>query len=68
MDKVYKKVELVGSSGESIEKAIETALGRANKTLRNLDWFEVKELRGLIEGGKVKMYQVTLEVGFRLEE
>jgi flavin-binding protein dodecin len=68
MDKVYKKVELVGSSGESIEKAIETALGRANKTLRNLDWFEVKEVRGLIEGGKAKMYQVTLEVGFRLEE
>jgi flavin-binding protein dodecin len=58
----------VGSSGESIEKAIETALGRANKTLRNLDWFEVKELRGLVEGGKVKAYQVTLEVGFRLEE
>lgn len=59
---------MVGSSGESIEKAIETALGRANKTLRNLDWFEVKELRGLVEGGKVKAYQVTLEVGFRLEE
>lgn len=58
----------MGSSGESIEKAIETALGRANKTLRNLDWFEVKELRGLVEGGKVKAYQVTLEVGFRLEE
>ncbi|RIH82711.1 dodecin [Calidithermus roseus] len=68
MDKVYKKVELVGSSGESIEKAIETALSRANKTLRNLDWFEVKELRGLVEGGKAKTYQVTLEVGFRLEE
>lgn len=58
----------MGSSGESIEEAIETALGRANKTLRNLDWFEVKELRGLVEGGKVKAYQVTLEVGFRLEE
>lgn len=68
MDKVYKKVELVGSSGESIEKAIETALSRANKTLRHLDWFEVKELRGLIEEGKPKVYQVTLEVGFRLEE
>ncbi|MGQ9510437.1 MAG: dodecin [Thermaceae bacterium] len=68
MGKVYKKIELVGSSSESVERAIQEALHRAAKTLRNLDWFEVKEIRGLIGENGVKEYQVVLQVGFRLEE
>ncbi|WP_027882420.1 dodecin [Meiothermus rufus] len=68
MSKVYKKVELVGSSSESLEDAIQVALARARQTLRNLDWFEVKEIRGSLSDGQVSAYQVTLLVGFRLEE
>ncbi|NVJ93608.1 MAG: dodecin domain-containing protein [Methylocystaceae bacterium] len=64
---VYKKVELVGSSKKSIEDAIETALAKANKSLKNIDWFEVKETRGHVVDGKVGHYQVVLKVGFRLE-
>jgi flavin-binding protein dodecin len=60
-------VELVGSSQTSIEKAIENAISRASKTLKNINWFEVVETRGHIEGGKVAHYQVKLKVGFRLE-
>lgn len=68
MSKVYKKVELVGSSTESLEDAIKVALARARRTLRNLDWFEVKEIRGSLTEGDVNTYQVTLLVGFRLDE
>lgn len=67
-DNVYKKVELVGSSGESVTDAINGAIERASKTLNNLDWFEVDQIRGHIENGKVAHYQVTLKVGFRLDE
>lgn len=63
----YKVVELVGSSQTSIEKAIENAVSRASKTLKNLDWFEVVETRGHLHDGKVAHYQVKLKVGFRLE-
>ncbi|MCG3203150.1 MAG: Dodecin [Gammaproteobacteria bacterium] len=63
----YKVVELVGSSQTSIEKAIENAVSRASKTLKNLDWFEVVETRGHLQDGKVAHYQVKLKVGFRLE-
>jgi flavin-binding protein dodecin len=63
---VYKLVELVGSSKEGIEDAIENAIGRASKTLRNLDWFEVREIRGNIQDGGVGWYQVKLGVGFRV--
>ena len=66
-DNVYKKVELVGSSGESVTDAIDGAITRASKTLKNLDWFEVEQIRGHIEDGKVAHYQVTLKVGFRLD-
>lgn len=66
-DHVYKKVELVGSSPDSIEQAIENALARASKSIRNMGWFEVKETRGHISDDKVGHYQVTIEVGFRLE-
>lgn len=65
-DHVYKILELVGSSDKSIEAAIENAVSRASKTIREMKWFEV-QTRGHIEGGKVAHYQVTLRVGFTLE-
>jgi dodecin len=66
---VYAVSEIVGSSPDSIEAAIDGALARARKTLRNLDWFEVTELRGhLTDEGAVDHYQVTLKLGFRMEE
>ena len=67
-DHVYKIVELVGSSSESVGAAIETAISRAAATLRHLEWFEVGQIRGHIENGKVAHYQVTLKAGFRLED
>jgi dodecin len=67
-DHVYSISEIAGSSTESIEGAIDTALTRARKTLRNLDWFEVRELRGyLTSEGTVAHYQVVLKLGFRME-
>jgi len=65
---VYKKIELVGSSPDSIEDAVKTAVARAAKTVRNMRWFEVKETRGHIEDGKIAHWQVTIVVGFTLEE
>ena len=65
---VYKKIELVGSSPKSIQAAVENALARARKTIRNMRWFEVVETRGCIEDGKVDHWQVTLTVGFTLDE
>lgn len=65
-DKTYKLIELVGVSTTSIEDAIQNAIGRANQTLKNLDWFEVVEARGLIQEGKVSEFQVKLKIGFRL--
>jgi hypothetical protein len=67
-DHVYKVVELVGSSEESISKAIDGAISKAAKTLRNLGWFEVENVRGHVENGRIAHYQVTLKAGFRLEE
>jgi dodecin len=64
---VYKTIELTGSSQQSVEAAIETALARAGKTLRNMRWFEVVSVRGHIDNGKVDHYQVTIKVGFTLE-
>jgi hypothetical protein len=66
-DHVYKIVELVGSSETSIEDAIQTAVRRANHTLRNLRWFEVLQTRGHIEDGEVRHYQVVIKAGFTLE-
>lgn len=63
---VYKKVEIVGSSTKSIDDAIQNAIARAAETLTHLDWFEVVETRGHIEGKRVAHYQVTLKIGFRL--
>lgn len=68
MSNVYKKVELVGSSTDSIEDAIETAITKAGSTTRNLSWFEVDEVRGWIDGNTVQHYQVSLRVGFRVDD
>lgn len=65
---VYKKIELVGSSPESIEKAVANALAHAGKTVRNMRWFEVAETRGHVVDGKIDHWQVTVKVGFTLEE
>jgi flavin-binding protein dodecin len=66
---VYSVSEIVGSSPDTIEDAINNALARAHKTLRNLDWFEVSEVRGrLAADGSVDHYQVSLKLGFRMED
>lgn len=67
-DHIYKITELTGSSPKSIEDAVTQAVERASKTLRNLRWFEVTETRGHIEKGKVAHWQVTLKIGFTLED
>jgi flavin-binding protein dodecin len=64
---VYKVVEIVGSSEVSVSKAIDRAITKAAETLRNIGWFEVEQIRGHIEDSKVKHYQVTLKLGFRVE-
>ena len=65
---VYKVVELVGTSQNSISEAIESAISRANVTVRNLGWFEVTQIRGALENGTIKDYQVALKAGFKLHE
>ena len=65
---VYKKVELTGSSTKGSDQAIENAITKAGKTIKNMDWFEVVESRGHIENGKVAHWQVTIKVGFRLDD
>ena len=65
---VYKLIELVGSSKVSIEDAIQNAVNRAAKTVRNIRWFQVLETRGHIENGQVSHYQVTLKIGFTLDD
>ena len=64
---IYKKIELVGSSADSIEDAVQNAISKASKSLRNLRWFEVLETRGQIEEGKIAHWQVTIKVGFTLD-
>jgi flavin-binding protein dodecin len=64
----YKMVEIVGTSDNSFAKAVASGVQRASKSLRNLDWFEVTEMRGRITNGKVSQYQVKLKIGFRLED
>lgn len=66
-DHIYKKVEITGTSQNSMEEAVNNALQRAGQSLRNLCWFEVVELRGDIENNAVKHWQVTLKVGFALD-
>lgn len=66
-DHVYKSIELTGSSTESIEKAVSTAIERAAKTIHHMQWFEVISTRGHLENGKVAHWQVTVKVGFTLD-
>ena len=63
----YKKLEIVGSSKISIEDAISNAIGECHKTIKNIEWFEVVETRGHIVDGKVGHFQVTVKIGFRIE-
>ena len=65
---VYKHIELTGSSTTSIEDAVGTAIAKASSSVRNIHWFEVIETRGQVENGKVAQWQVTIKVGFTLED
>ncbi|WP_067805523.1 dodecin [Actinomadura formosensis] len=67
-DRTYRVTEIVGTSPDSIDTAIRNGVRRASQTLRHLDWFEVTEVRGRIEDGEVAHIQVTMKVGFRLED
>jgi flavin-binding protein dodecin len=66
-DHVYKVIRLVGSSEKTVEDAVQNAISRAGDTLRHVRWFTIVETRGHVEGGRVKHYQVTLDVGFTLD-
>ncbi|MCK9588941.1 MAG: dodecin [Terrimicrobiaceae bacterium] len=65
---IYKKIELVGSSPDSIEDAVRNAVAKAAQSLRNMRWFEVVETRGQIENDRIAHWQVTIKVGFTLED
>jgi flavin-binding protein dodecin len=67
-DPIYKKIEVIGTSTGSMEEAVQNALARASETVRNMRWFEVVETRGAIKDGQVDRWQVTVKVGFTLEE
>lgn len=67
MEQVYKKLEIVGTSKTSIENAVENALAKASADAKNLRWFEIAEMRGLIEEGKVSYYQVTVKIGLPVD-
>jgi hypothetical protein len=67
-DRTYVVNEIVGTSTESVNDAMRNGVRRASRTLRNLDWFEVAEVRGAITDGEIARYQVTMKVGFRLED
>ena len=64
---VYKTVELTGSSPNGVQHAVETAVARATDTIRNIRWFEVTQVRGQVEAGKIAHWQVTMKLGFTLE-
>ncbi|MHC6594325.1 dodecin [Arthrobacter sp. C152] len=64
----YSISEIVGTSTEGVDDAVRNGIAKASQTLRNLDWFEVKEIRGHLEEGKIADWQVTIKIGFRLEE
>ena len=65
---IYKTIELVGSSTQSVEDAVQKAVAKAAGTVRNLRWFEIVDTRGHIEGGRIAHWQVTLKLGFTLED
>ena len=67
-DHVYKKIEIVGTSEKSSDDAVQTALARASSSIHNLRWFEVKDSRGSIKDGKVDRWQVTVSIGFTMND
>ena len=67
-DRVYKLIEVTGTSTTSIEEAVDKAIKRVHKTVKNLCWFQVIETRGNIDKGKVQHWQVTIKVGFAVED
>ena len=67
MGKAFKKIDVVGISDKSLSDAIDSAIEKAHSTVRNLSWFEVDELRGKIEDGKVTEYQATVKIGFKID-
>ena len=67
-NRTYRVTEIVGTSHEGIDQAIRNGIARAGQTVRNLDWFEVVQVRGHIENGEIAHFQVGLKVGFRLED
>jgi hypothetical protein len=67
-DHIYRIAEIVGTSPDGVDAAIRNAVARADRTLRNMDWFEMTEVRGHLEGGRVADWQVTVKIGFRLED
>jgi flavin-binding protein dodecin len=64
----YRVTEIVGTSHEGVDQAVRNGISRASQTLRNLDWFEITQVRGQIVDGEIEHYQVGLKVGFRLED
>lgn len=67
-DRTYALTEIVGTSTDSVDDAVRNGVARASKTIRHLDWFEVTDIRGHIRDGEVRHFQVTMKVGFRLED
>lgn len=67
-DHVYRVTEIVGSSPDSVQQAIRNGITRASKTVRNVEWFEATEIRGHVVDGEVGSFQVTMKVGFRLDD
>ena len=65
---IYRIAEIVGTSPDGVDAAIRNAVSRANETLRNMDWFEMTEIRGHLADGEVADWQVTVKIGFRLED
>jgi dodecin len=68
MSGTYKKIEIVGTSPVSFAEAVKVAVAEASKTVRHMNWFEVAEQRGFIKDGKVAEFQVTVRIGFKLED
>jgi flavin-binding protein dodecin len=66
-DHIYRVAEIVGTSPDGVDAAIRNAVARADRTLRNIDWFEMTEVRGHLEDGRVADWQVTVKIGFRIE-
>ena len=67
-DHVYRLSEIVGSSPDSVEEAIRTAVAKASETVRNIEWFQTQEIRGHVVDGAVAHFQVTMKIGFRVED